>query len=208
MPRTRETSGREADLARPYLRLATPKISGVRASARRRILTIAKPAASILWAVWQFRWQPAPNQPHAGREQVLPGSSTERSWASLASGHASVKVDPSFAAVVHTDGYHVFLAPEGDSRAAAPKRTHRPTPPPTDHNLILRHHLEQLVHEGEKGRHCGGRYGLCCTAVVEDEVGARNERGLARVGVPCAEPPDGRQADDPAARAPVGAVQP
>jgi hypothetical protein len=34
----------------------------------------------------------------------------------LAHGTATVELDPDFAALVHTDGYHVFLTPTGDSK--------------------------------------------------------------------------------------------
>jgi hypothetical protein len=35
----------------------------------------------------------------------------------LAKGRSQVKIDPSFAALVHTDAYHVFLTPEGECNA-------------------------------------------------------------------------------------------
>jgi hypothetical protein len=34
----------------------------------------------------------------------------------LANGKAEVNIDPEFAAVIKTDGYHVFVTPYGDSR--------------------------------------------------------------------------------------------
>ena len=45
--------------------------------------------------------------------------------ATLVRGRSTVKLDPSFAAVVRTDDYHVFLCPEGDVKGLHVSRRNR-----------------------------------------------------------------------------------
>jgi hypothetical protein len=56
-----------------------------------------------------------------GTQRVLSAVESPESWfedfgrAELREGHAVVELDEDFAALLHTDDYHVFLTPEGDS---------------------------------------------------------------------------------------------
>jgi hypothetical protein len=70
--------------------------------------------------------------PHPdGSHRLLYCLESPESWfedfgrAELRGGRAAVRLDPDFAAVARTDGYHVFLTPEGDSQGLYVSRRNR-----------------------------------------------------------------------------------